>query len=70
VQLNALLHLGEEGRARAAFNLSDTMRRLVKAGVRHRHPDYDDELVRLAATRLALGDKLFCLVFPGVAVEP
>ena len=26
--------------------------------MRHRHPDYDDRTVRLAATRLAIGDEI------------
>jgi hypothetical protein len=68
--LDALRRLGEDGRARAAFDLSDTLRRFVEAAVRHRHPEYDDKTVRLAAIRLSLGDQLFSVVFPGVEVEP
>ena len=70
VQLDVLRRLGIEGRARLTFDLSDSLRRITEAGVRQRHPDYDDRTVRLAATRLAIGDKLFRLAFPGVEVEP
>ena len=40
------------------------------AGVRRRHPDYDDRRVRLAAIKLAIGADLFKLVYPGEDVEP
>ena len=69
-QVDALRRMGLSGRARVTFELCDGLRRTVEAGVRHRHPEYDDRTVRLAATRLAIGDDLFRLVFPGVDVKP
>ena len=41
------------------FELSDNLRAITEAGIRHRHPDYDEEQVRLALIRTMLGDELF-----------
>jgi hypothetical protein len=57
-------------RLAAAFELTDQLRMTVTAGVRARHPDYDDERVRLAVLKLAIGDELFRHVLPGVDVAP
>ncbi len=59
VQVAALRRLGLEGRARMTFELSDNLRAVTEAGIRHRHPEYDKEQVRLALIRTMLGDKLF-----------
>jgi hypothetical protein len=37
--------IGEAGRAQIAAELSDLLRDLAVAGVRHRHPEYNDEQV-------------------------
>jgi hypothetical protein len=52
------------------FNLNRSVRSISEAGVRRRHPDYDDRRVRLAAIKLAIGADLFKLVYPGEDVEP
>ena len=49
--------------------MSESLREVVAAGVRHRHPEYDEKQVRLAVIRLALGDDLFHKVYPGVIVQ-
>ena len=36
----------------------------------HRHPDYDDEMVRLALIRLWLGPELFRRIHPAVEIDP
>jgi len=41
------------------FELSDNLRRIVEDGVRDRHPDWDEQAVRLRAIRLTLGERLF-----------
>ena len=58
VHIPALRNLGIEGRARMTFHLSDNMRSLVESGVRHRHPEYDEEQVRHAVLRIMIGDSL------------
>ena len=66
----ALRRMGPEARLKAALQLSDQMRALLEAGVRQRHPDYDEQTVRLATIRLWLGEALFREVYPGVEVKP
>ena len=59
VQTEALRRLTMEERARMTFELSDNLRAVTEAGIRHRHPEYSDEQVRLALIRLMLGEELF-----------
>ncbi len=67
----ALRQMTPQERLRRAFELSDYMRAVLRSGVRHRHPDYDREQVRLATIRLWLqDDDLFREVYPGVEVQP
>jgi len=42
-QFEILRRLGPEGRLRMAFEMSDNLRRIVEAGVRGRHPDYNEK---------------------------
>ena len=58
-QLRVLRRLGVAGRAEMTFQLSNNMRQLVEAGVRHRHRDYDEQRVRLAVLRLMIGADMF-----------
>jgi hypothetical protein len=51
--------MGMEGRARMTFELSDNVRAVTEAGIRHRHPEYDDRRVRLELIRTVLGPELF-----------
>ncbi len=55
-------------RLELACGMTDSLRRVVAAGVRARHPEYSEEQVRLAFARLWLGDNLFRQVHPGVEV--
>jgi hypothetical protein len=55
-------------RLELALKMSDSLRSLVASGVRHRHPEYDEEQVTLAVTRLYLGEELFAKVYPGVRI--
>ncbi|MEN6575817.1 MAG: hypothetical protein ABFD90_05685 [Phycisphaerales bacterium] len=59
VQLRVLRRLGPSGRAAMTFELCDNLRRLVRDGVRHRHPDWDDRNVEREVIRLMIGDSLF-----------
>jgi hypothetical protein len=59
VQMRALRRIGPGGRAAMMFELSDNLRSLVEAGVRHRHPRWDDRAVEREVTRLMIGDDLF-----------
>jgi hypothetical protein len=66
----ALRRTTPDERVRRALEASDRLRDVLEAGVRQRHPQYDDRQVRLAAIRLRLGDALFREVYPGVEVRP
>lgn len=63
--------LGPQGRIRIMFQLNDMVRAIAIAGIRRRHPDYDDEQVKLAFARLTLGDDLVRAAWPHRAlVDP
>jgi hypothetical protein len=59
VQLRTLRRIGAAGRLAMMFELSDNLRALVAAGVRHRHPDWDDRTVERETIRLMIGNDLF-----------
>jgi len=58
-QFEILRRLGPEVRAKMAFELSDNLRSLVEAGVRQRHPDYDEQKIKQEVLRLMIGEELF-----------
>jgi hypothetical protein len=62
-QFEVLQRLGIEGRAEMTFQLSDNLRQITEAGVRLRHPQYDEQAVRREALRITLGDELYRKVF-------
>jgi hypothetical protein len=70
VQIEALRRLGMEGRSRVQTELCRGMRRTLEAGIRRRHPDYDDRQVKLALIRLTTGEEVFRKLLPGMEVEP
>ena len=69
IQFSILRKMGMEGRARMVFELSDALRSITESGVRQRHPDYDENMVRLAAIRIAIGENLFRQAYPDVEIE-
>ena len=69
VQFSIFRKMGMEGRARMAMELSDGLRSIIESGVRQRHPDYDEDMVRLAATRIAIGEELFRQAYPDIEIE-
>ena len=70
VHYRSLARLGAAGRAKMTFELCDQLRVLARAGVRYRHPDYSEEMVKLAIVRIMLGEELFHQVHPGVDIQP
>ena len=63
-QIEAYRRMGGSGRAAVVFRLNDLARQTAMAGIQARHPDYDDERLRLAYGRLVLGDELARKVWP------
>jgi hypothetical protein len=64
VQIEIFRRLGPEKRLQSAALLSETCRSLLAEGVRKRHPNYNEEQVRLAVIRCLLPEDLFLQVYP------
>jgi hypothetical protein len=62
--------MAPERRQAMVFEMSNNMLRVAAEGIRVRHPEYDEDQVRLAVIRLTLGEQLFREVYPGVDVRP
>ena len=52
------------------FHLSENLCVITEAGIRSRHPNYNNKDIKKAWMRLTLGEKLFNEVFPGSEIEP
>jgi hypothetical protein len=65
VQVNVYRRMGGAARVAVVFRLNHIVRSTAKAGIRNRHPEYDDRRVEWAWQRLMLGDELFQAAFPG-----
>ena len=46
IQVEAYRRMGGTGRAQVMFRLGEMARQTTAAGIRSRHPDYDDDQVR------------------------
>ena len=69
IQFSVFRKIGFAGRANVAIELSDGLRATIQSGVRQRHPEYNDNMVRLAALRLAIGEQLFRQAYPDIKVK-
>lgn len=63
-QVLAYQRMGGTGRAQVMFRLSQMSRQAAEAGIRARHPEYDDAQVKLALARLVYGDDLVRRAWP------
>jgi len=68
-EFEILRNLGSEVRARMAIEMSDNLRRIVEAGVRYRHPDFDQKKIKLEVLRLMIGDKLYRQMLKGMGTR-
>ena len=64
VQVEAYRRMGGMGRAQVMFRLCEMARQAAEAGIRTRHPEYDDSDVRLALAGLLYGDDLVRSAWP------
>lgn len=64
-QILVYRRMGSEGRLQRAMTMCDEARQVAQAGIRARHPDYNEEAVKWALYRLVLGDTLFRAAYPG-----
>lgn len=58
VQLEILRRMSGPDRVAMAFDMTDAARALTEAGIRHRHPDWDEGQVKDALMELLLGPGL------------
>ena len=70
VQRDVWRRVTPEQRDQVAAQLSENVRTIAAEGVRRRHPEYNDEQVRLAVIRLQLGQTLFEEVHPDCEIVP
>ena len=68
VQIKALRRMSLSERLMETLKMSDAMRQMAEEGFRRRHPDYPDDQIHLATTRLAIGDDIFRAAYPGAEV--
>lgn len=64
VQSEVYRRMGGPARSAIAFRLNELASNAAKAGIRARHPDYDEEHVRRAFFRMRLGDELMRRIWP------
>jgi hypothetical protein len=64
LQRDLYQRLGGKERLTIVFRLNETVRQLSMAGIRARHPEYDDNQVQRAYCRLVLGDQLVHALWP------
>lgn len=57
--------MGGKGRTAVMFGLTQMATKVALFGIRARHPDYDEESVRMALFRLRFGDDLTRRIFSG-----
>ena len=65
-QFEILRRLDAEKRLKMAFELSENLRSIVEAGVRLRHPEYDEKQINRQVIRLIIGKALFKQIYPDV----
>jgi len=64
IQIEIFRKMKAEQRLKMAISLTQTDRKLLMAGVRKRHPEYNENQIGLAVIRLTLGANLFSTVYP------
>ncbi len=69
-QIDLYRRRGPEWRLRAAFEMSDEARELVRDGIRSRHPDYSERDVEAALRLLFLGERLYRETWPQEPLRP
>ncbi len=62
-QFALLRRMTIQQRADITFNLIGNLRKIVEAGIKSRHSDYDDQKTKLAVLKLTLGEEMFSRAF-------
>ena len=66
VQIEIYRNMPPAERLRIGLELSATSRRLLRDGIRQRHPEYTDPEVEIATIRALLPRELFRAAYPGI----
>ncbi len=64
VQLDIWRRMGPAKRVEVAMVMSEELIEVTRLGIRGRHPEYDDDAVRLAEIRQRLDDELSAKAYP------
>ncbi|NWG03638.1 MAG: hypothetical protein HXY44_12375 [Syntrophaceae bacterium] len=64
IQIEIFRRMEPQKRLESAALLSETCRTLLAEGIRKRHPNYNQEQVRLAVIRCLLSEDLFLRAYP------
>ncbi len=67
-QVEILRKVTPERRMEMAFELSDFLRSIVQAGVKERHPDYNEQQIQKEVLRLMIGESLFKQIYPNTGM--
>ena len=68
-QYEILRKMDISARAEMTFQLSDNLRSILESGIRLRHPEYNQDEVKLAALRLTIDEELFNQAFPDCEIS-
>lgn len=63
IQLKIFKAMGPEKRLERAIELSNLSLKFLREGVSIRHPEYNEEQIKLAVIKLLLPEKLFKLAY-------
>lgn len=69
VMYAAIRKLTPQQRWEQVDQLNESARAMLAAGVRSRHPEYDERQVHQAMIRLWLGDEVYREAYPGQDIE-
>ena len=70
-QIEILRRMSPSDRLTLALELTATSRKLLEQGVRSRHPEYTEDVIRLAVIRLLIPETLFNKAYPdAVGIKP
>ena len=70
MQFNVLKKMDISARAEMTFQLSDNLHSIVRAGIKHRHPNYTDRQITQAALSLIMDKDILAQIFGGDEVSP
>jgi hypothetical protein len=68
-EFEILRRLGPQVRAKMAFEMSDNLRHIVEAGIRNRHPNFDQKMIKQEVLKLMIGDKLYRQMLKGTETQ-